>query len=74
MTMEAHAKDASNKSMCSDLSVATYWFYCSLSIILNVLFMRNLLCNFGVRTIDYSIQNCTSDMSILQLQELCTES
>ena len=30
MTIEAHAKDASNKSMCSDLSVATYWFYSSL--------------------------------------------
>lgn len=31
-------------------------------ITFNVPFMRNLLCNFGVRTFDFSIQNCTSDM------------
>lgn len=35
---------------------------CFHSITFNVPFMRNLLCNFGVRTFDFSIQNCTSDM------------
>ena len=41
------------------------------SVLTNLRATYSFYCSFWVRTIDYSIENCASDVSILR-QELCT--